>query len=96
LSSYAFEEKKVLIALRGLRARREEHDLELARRDVIPKAEAFEYGVKLAEIANRLCNEALTNWPTALAGKIEAQIREILGRILGEFTQQLREEAKQL
>jgi hypothetical protein len=52
--------------------------------------------VKLAEIANRLCNEALTNWPTELAGKSEAQIREILGRILGEFTQQLREDSKQL
>jgi hypothetical protein len=88
------EEKRILIALRGLRAQREEHDLELARRDVIPKSEAFEYGCKLGEIANRLCDEALTNWPTALAGKSELQIRETLGQILGEFVHELREAAK--
>ena len=90
------EEKKILIALRGLRARREEHELELARRDVIPRAEALEYGMKLGEIANRLCGEALTNWPAQLAGKSELQIREILDEILAEFVSQLRESAKDL
>lgn len=89
-------EKKVLITLRGLRARREEHELEKARRDVIPRTEALEYGMALGEIANQVVGEALANWPGELAGKSEIQIREILGRILGEFIGQLRERAKQL
>jgi hypothetical protein len=89
-------EKRTLIALRSIRAEREKRALEIEQRSLIPHSEALEHGMKLAESVNRLVGEALTNWPTELAGKDELQVRETLQRILGEFVTALREEAKQL
>jgi hypothetical protein len=89
-------EKRTLITLRSVRAERERRALEVERRDLIPRSEALQYGMALAENVNRLVGEALTNWPVELAGKDELQVRETLQRILGEFVTALREEAKQL
>jgi hypothetical protein len=83
-------EKRALIALRSIRADRERTELAVARRDLIPKDEAVQHGVRLAEHVNQLITEAQTNWPTELAGKTEIQVREALDKILNEFTEKLR------
>jgi hypothetical protein len=65
-------------------------------RDVIPRTEALQYGIRLADIANELSSECITNWPTELAGKKEIQVREIVSRRFGEFNERFIAEAKAL
>lgn len=50
------------------------------KREVVTKEEVDEQGRRLAEIQNGFFTEALTDWPTQLAGKDERQVREILLR----------------
>jgi hypothetical protein len=81
---------RALVVLRTIRAEREKRALELERRELITHAEAAASGLALAEVFNRITDEALTNWPTQLAGKNELQVREALGRIFREFNAEVR------
>ena len=65
-----------------------EEKLARLKRDVIPRTEALQKGIELAGIFNRLCSEAMTNWPTELGGKNEIEVRQIIAPFLGEFTKE--------
>ena len=81
---------RALVVLRTIRAEREKRALELERRELITHAEAAASGLAIAEVFNRLADEALTNWPTQLAGKNELQVRQALGHIFREFNAEVR------
>jgi hypothetical protein len=89
-------EKRASIVLKEIRGEREQLALQTERRELIPHSEAFQKGVELAGIFNRMCSEALTNWPTELAGKDEIGVREALQRIFNEFTAELLATAEKL
>ena len=89
-------EKRALITLRNIRAEREQRALEIENRTLITHKEALKKGIELAEIFNRMCSEALTNWPTELAGKDELGVREALMKMLYEFTVEIQAAAKNL
>jgi hypothetical protein len=87
---------RALIVLRTLRAERERRLLEIERRELITHAEVHKSGLALADVFNRLTDDALNNWPTQLAGKNELQVREALGHIFREFNAQIRTQVEAL
>ena len=89
-------EKRVTLALKAIRVQREEHELALKRRDVIPKAHAEAWAAGFAVILNQVDGEALTNWPTEMAGKNEIEHREILTKAFDERDEQIRKHAEGL
>jgi hypothetical protein len=92
----AVMEKRALIALRTVRGEREQQALEIERRELITHQEAFESGVKMAAVFNRMVSEAMTNWPTHLAGKDELGVREVLQRSFAEFAAELLAEVQKI
>ena len=89
-------EKRALIALRTVRGEREQRALEIERRDLITHQEARDTGFRLADIFNRLCSEALVNWPTHLAGKDELGVHQALQKSFNEFTAELQAEVEKI
>lgn len=87
---------RALVVLRTIRAEREKRALELERRELITHAEVTASGLALAEVLNRLTDEALTNWPTQLAGKNELQVRQTLDHIFREFNAEVRTKVEAL
>jgi hypothetical protein len=96
IKELAVMEKRALIALRTVRGEREQQALEIERRELITHQEAFESGVKMAAIFNRMASEAMTNWPTHLAGKDELGVRQALQRSFNEFTVELQAEVQKI
>jgi hypothetical protein len=89
-------EKRALIVLREIRAEREQRALEVERRELITHQEVYDSGIELAGIFNRMVSEALTNWPTELAGKDELGVREALQQAFSEFTAEIRARIEKL
>ncbi len=87
---------RALVVLRTIRAEREKRALELERRELITHAEAMASGAAIAEVFNRLIDEACTNWPTQLAGKNELQVRQVLDHIFREFNAEIRSRVEAL
>ena len=60
-------ERQVTIAFRHLRGLREEHDLQVARRSVVPKDEVMRLGMKIGELTQAaltiLFREVPPSWP---------------------------------
>jgi hypothetical protein len=96
IKELAVLEKRALIALRTVRGEREQRALEIENRTLITHAEARDTGIRLADIFNRMVSEALTNWPTELAGKDELGVREALQKRFTEFTTELQAETAKI
>ena len=67
-------EKRIVIALRGLQARREEHDLTLAKRMVIPADEVRRLGRRIGEMTQAALTDIVERAATECAGCTELQI----------------------
>ena len=89
-------ERRITMALKTLRVEREEHELQLKRRDVIPKVECEAWAAGYGVIESQADGEALTNWPTELAGKSEIVVREILTKVFDERNERIRKHAESL
>jgi hypothetical protein len=90
------KERMITMAFKTIRLEREQHELELKRRDVIPKVHAEAWAAGFAVILNQSDGEALTNWPTEMAGKNEIEHRELLTKAFDERDEQIRKHAASL
>jgi hypothetical protein len=66
-------EKRVVIALRSIQARREEHDLEIAKKTVIPSDSVASAGQTAGTALSQALNGWLNRMPSELAGLTELQ-----------------------
>lgn len=89
-------EKRIIIALKSLQARREEHDLDVAKRNFVPVAEVHTLGMKLGASVSELASSSISNWPAELSGRTEIQVRETLVRFWDEHVKQFRAAAKKI
>ena len=73
-------EKRVLISLRSLQMRREEHLMDLAKKDVLPTHEVRALGRRIGELVQWAFNDFVQRGPAELAGHSELQIYDWLRR----------------
>jgi histone H3/H4 len=83
-------EKQVVIALRTMQTDRAKHELAKSKREVIPLQEAYDHGVRIANVINAAIATALSNWPCMLAGKDEMGVYGFLQEAFEEMIESIR------
>jgi hypothetical protein len=73
-----------------------EFQLEILKRNYIPRTEALQYGMELADIVMQWAGEAMTNYPTSHAGKDEKGVREVLEPEIRDMVERFRAKAQSL
>jgi hypothetical protein len=73
-----------------------EFQLEILKRNYIPRTEALQYGMELADIVMQWAGEAMTNYPTSHAGKDERGVREVLEPEIRDMVERFRAKAQSL
>ena len=73
-------ERRVTIAFRHLRGLREQHDLEVARRNVVPKDEVLRLGIKIGNLTEQAFADIVSRAPAEMAGSDETRIHGWLKR----------------
>ena len=89
-------EKKIVIALRSTQARREEHDLEIAKESVLPKTEVFKLGMALGQIVERTFFDFCQFAPSNLSGRGEMEIYQWLRSASADSINKFRTEVAKL
>lgn len=89
-------EKRIVIALRSLQARREEHELSIAQRKLISIEEAQRAGMEIGMAVSTGLHNLMSNLPTMLAGRDEMGVYNILRQEFGTLIESIREEAAKI
>ena len=89
-------EKRVMISLRSLQMRREEHLMHLAQRSVLPVYEVRRLGRRIGEITEASLTDMVQRSATECAGRSELQIFDWMKRAAAGCIHSLRTEVEKL
>ena len=89
-------EKRILISLRSIQMRHQEHLMDLAKRSVIPTDEVIALGRRIGELTEGYLADMAQRSATECAGRTELQIFDWMKHAVAECIHALRTEVQKL